>query len=93
MVCKVEEGNGVEAEEDRPFAVVDLISSLGSDSVLENGPSEDKALRITSGGTSLAVQWLGLCVSTAGDTDLIPVQGTKIPEAAQHTPQKKNYHW
>ena len=29
-------------------------------------------------GNSLAVQWLGLHVSTAGDTSLIPGQGTKI---------------
>jgi len=35
-------------------------------------------------GNSLAVQWLGLCTSTAGDTDLIPVQGTKIPHATRH---------
>ena len=43
VVCKVEEGNGVEAEEGRLPAVVDLVSSLGSDSVLENGPSEEVA--------------------------------------------------
>ena len=28
-------------------------------------------------GTSLAVQWLGLCASTAGGTGSIPGQGTK----------------
>ena len=43
VVYKVEEGNGVEAEEGRLPAVVDLVSSLGSDSVLENGPSEEVA--------------------------------------------------
>ena len=32
-------------------------------------------------GTSLAVQWLRLHASTAGGTDLIPGQGTKIPHA------------
>ena len=36
-----------------------------------------------SGGTSLAVQWLGLHASTAGGTGLIPGQGTKIPQAVQ----------
>ena len=30
---------------------------------------------------SLAVQWLRLHASTAGGTDLIPGQGTKIPHA------------
>ena len=32
--------------------------------------------------TSLVVQWLGFCASTAGDTSLISGQGTKIPHAA-----------
>ena len=31
--------------------------------------------------TSLAVQWLGLSISTAGGMGLIPGQGTKIPHA------------
>ena len=30
-------------------------------------------------GNSLAVQWLGLHASAAGDMGLIPGQGTKIP--------------
>ena len=34
-------------------------------------------------GNSLAVQWLGLCASTAGGTGSIPSQGTKVPHAAQ----------
>ena len=34
-------------------------------------------------GTSLAVRWLRLCASTAGDTGLIPCQGTKIPHSVQ----------
>ena len=34
-------------------------------------------------GTSLAVQWLILCTSTAGVSGLIPGQGTKIPLAAR----------
>ena len=36
-------------------------------------------------GTSLVVQWLRLRVSTAGDTGLIPGQGTKIPQAMQYS--------
>ena len=34
-------------------------------------------------GTSLAVQWLGLRASTAGDVGSIPGRGTKIPQAVQ----------
>ena len=30
------------------------------------------------------VQWLGLCISTAGGMGSIPGQGTKIPQAVQH---------
>ena len=33
-------------------------------------------------GTSLAVQWLRLCASTAGGVGSIPGQGTKIPHAS-----------
>ena len=36
-------------------------------------------------GTSLAIQWLGLCASSAGDVGPIPNQGgTKIPHAKRH---------
>ena len=35
-------------------------------------------------GTSLVVQWLGFCASTAGDIGLIPGRGTKIPHATWH---------
>ena len=50
---------------------------------------------ITKGimGTCLAVQWLGLCPLTATGPDLIPGQGAKFPQAAQHSPippPKKN---
>ena len=31
-------------------------------------------------GTSLAVQWLGLGTSKAGDPGFVPAQGTKIPQ-------------
>ena len=40
-------------------------------------------------GNSLAVQWLGFCASTEGDTGLIPGQGTKIPQATRHSQKKK----
>ena len=35
------------------------------------------------GGTSLAVQWLRPCASTAGYVGSIPDQGTKIPHATE----------
>ena len=38
---------------------------------------------------SLAVQWLGLLTFTAKDLGSIPVQGTKIPQAARHGRKKK----
>ena len=40
-------------------------------------------------GTSLVVQWLGLCASTAGSTGSTPGQGTKIPQATQRSGKKK----
>ena len=40
-------------------------------------------------GTSLAVQWLRLCASTAGGTGSIPVQGTKILHARAVQQKKK----
>ena len=40
-------------------------------------------------GTSLVVQWLSLCTSTAGGVGLIPGQGTKIPHAAWPRQKKK----
>ena len=39
--------------------------------------------------TSLVVQRLRLCTSTAGGTGSIPDQGTKIPHAAQRGKKKK----
>ena len=38
-----------------------------------------------SKGTSLVMHWLRLCAPSAGDVDLIPGQGTKIPHAVQPT--------
>ena len=40
-------------------------------------------------GTSLAVQWLRLCISTAGDTGSISGWGTKIPHAGWCFKKKK----
>ena len=37
----------------------------------------------------MAVQWLGLCASTAGVTGFIPGQGTEIPQVLQHSKQNK----
>ena len=45
--------------------------------------------KVLSQGTSLVVQWLRLCTSTAGGMSLIPGQGTKIPYAAGNG-QKRN---
>ena len=42
------------------------------------------------GGTSLAVQWLGLHVSSAGGAGSIPGRGTKVPCAMQ-CGQKNKY--
>ena len=42
-------------------------------------------------GTSLAVQWLRLCTSTAGGMGSIPDWRTKIPRAARHGQKKKLY--
>ena len=52
---------------DRPFAVVDLISSLGSDSVLENGPSEEVA-EMAPGTPDMAKEAM---VSDVGDVSVL----------------------
>ena len=41
-------------------------------------------------GNSLAIQWLGLHASTAGDTGSIPGQGTKILHVIQRSQKGKN---
>ena len=41
---------------------------------------------------SLVVQWLGLRASTARGMDLIPGQGTKIPQAVQCGQKKKSWN-
>ena len=43
----------------------------------------------TAAGTSLVVQWLRLCASTARGASSIPGWGTKIPHAAQPKKKKK----
>ena len=45
------------------------------------------------GGTSLAVQWLGLCAPTTGDVGSIPGWGSKILQAMERAPQKRNQGW
>ena len=40
-------------------------------------------------GTSLAVQWLRLCISNEGDMGSVPGWGTKIPQAVRHGKKKK----
>ena len=52
---------------------------VGSEKVIETGTP----------GTSLAVQWLGLCASVAGGMGSIPGQGTKIPHATRYGQKKK----
>ena len=42
-------------------------------------------LNTSQPGTSLVVQWLGLCASTARDMGSIPGWGTKIPHATWHS--------
>ena len=39
-------------------------------------------LKISCMETSLAIQWLGLCSSTAVDTGPVPGQRAKVPHAA-----------
>ena len=43
---------------------------------------EHEGSRMWNIGNSLVVQWLGLCISTAGGPGSIPGRGTKIPQAA-----------
>ena len=44
-------------------------------------------------GTSLAVQWLGLHVSTAGGTGSTPVRGTKLCGAVKKKKKRKKSLW
>ena len=47
--------------------------------------------RIIIRGTSLVVQWLGLCASTAGSTGSIPGWGTRTPNASWSGKKKFTY--
>ena len=40
-------------------------------------------------GNSLAILWVGLCISTAGGMGLTHSQGAKIPQAARHGQKKR----
>ena len=48
-----------------------------------------EAFTVVHAGTSLAVQWLRLCISTAGGMGSSHGQGTKISHAAGCTPSSK----
>ena len=49
-----------------------------------------RSLKKKNHGSSLEVQWLGLCAPTAGGMGSIPGHGTKIPQAAWRGQKKKN---
>ena len=51
------------------------------------GSDKKQVQEMISSGTSLAVRWLRLPVSTAAGMGLIPGWGTKVPHAAR--PKKK----
>ena len=55
--------------------------------VIQSRPNLHYRQKYVRIGTSLAVQRLGLCASTAGRTGLILDWGTKIPHASR--PKKK----
>ena len=49
-------------------------------------------LKVMRGGSSLAVQWLGLHAPAAESLGSIPGRGTKIPQATRRSQKKeKNY--
>ena len=54
-------------------------------------PSDTEQLffKITEHRAALAVQWLGLCVFTAGALGSIPGPGTKMPQAKGPRQEKK----
>ena len=58
----------------------------GGGSAVRHGPLQ----RAWGPGTSLAVQWLGLCASTAGGPGSIPGQGTEIPQVMPCSPKQTN---
>ena len=63
---------------------------ISEEIMAENFPNSVKNMNINiQQGTSLAVQWLRLCASTAGGMGSIPGQGTKIPHAVWCSQKKK----
>ena len=46
-------------------------------------------VKVKDRGTSLAIQWLRPCASTAGGMGSIADQGTKIPHASGHAQNKQ----
>ena len=63
-------------------------NSVGK-AVKQGFSDEDLTCFQNSDRTSLVIQWLRLCASTAGGTDLIPGWGTKILWAMWHSQKKK----
>ena len=51
------------------------------------------SLAVGVGGTSLAIQWLGVFPFTAEGVGSIPGQGTKIPQVAHAAKKKKKCQW
>lgn len=47
-------------------------------------------LKMTSRRTSLVIQWLRYCASTAEGMGSVPGLGAKIPQALQHGKKKKD---
>ena len=54
-----------------------------------NGIGSEVSSKEGKSGNSLAVQWLGLCASTAGGPGSIPGRGTEIPQATRHSQKQK----
>ena len=48
-----------------------------------------KKKKTTSQEPPLGIQWLTLCVSSTGDSSLLPGWEAKIPHATQHGQKKK----
>ena len=69
-------GGDIPAGEGEPSRI--RTTTLGRNSGCDG---ELVTLRGTNQGNSLAVQWLGLQASTAGNTGSVPGWGTKIPHA------------
>ena len=66
-----------------PVAVLLLLLITGVTAIIWRQPQNPSPLYFKVGdlGSSLVVQWLGLCAFTALGPGSIPGQGTKIPQA------------